>query len=77
MLKVLCLVNKESFLFDLVTKICFVRFIEVTFYLEAQFSVHFTQVSDLECPLYRGDFMRIDTQRLGLNFLSALARCPH
>ena len=59
MLNVLCLVNKKSFLFDLVSKICFVRFIEVKFDRRTQLSVRFTQVSALECPLYKGDFMRI------------------
>ena len=45
-------------MFDLVSKICSVRFIEVKFHLKSQFSVYFTQVSAVECPLYRGDFMR-------------------
>ena len=46
-------------MFDLFSKICFVRFVEVKFHLGAQLFVRFAQVSALECPLYRVDFMRI------------------
>ena len=59
MLNALCLVDKKGFLFNLVLKFWFVRFIEVKFHLGAQLSIHFTQVSALWCTLYRGDSMRI------------------
>ena len=59
MLNVLCLVTVKSFLFDLVSKNWFVCFIEVKFHRGVQLSVRFTQVSALECPHFRGDFMSI------------------
>ena len=52
-------IDKKSFLFDLVSKILFVRFIEVKVHLGAQLFVRFRLVDALECPLYRGDFMEI------------------
>ena len=49
----------KSFLFDLVSKICIVRLIEGKVHLGTQFAVRYTQISALECPLYRGDFMKV------------------
>ena len=43
----------------LLSKIWFVRFIEVKLHLRAKVSVHFRQVSALKCPLYRGHLMKI------------------
>ena len=73
MLNVLCLVNKNSFLFDLVSHIYFVRFIQVKFHLGAKLSVRFTHVSALDCPLYLGYFMKIWPENGEGN---NLARCP-
>ena len=58
-LKFILLRKFKEFLSAVVSKICFVRFIDVKFYLEAKVSVCFRQVSALECPLYRGHFIRI------------------
>ena len=52
-----------------VSRVWFVRFIEVKCYLRAKFFVHFTKVSTLECPHYRGNIMWISPENsLGENF---------
>ena len=56
------------FLFDFVWKIWVVRFIMVKFHFGARFSIRFTQESVLECPLYRGNFMRIWPENGRANF---------
>ena len=67
---------EEFFLFDLVSKIWVVRFIEIKFNLRVKLSVRLTQVSALECQLYGGNFIRILPENGQAKFVSALARCP-
>ena len=59
MLDTLCEVNKKKFLFDWFQKMWYVRFVEVKFHLKAKVSVRFIQMSALERPLYKGNFMKI------------------
>ena len=51
--------TKIVFLSDIFSKTWFVRFIDVYFHFCATFSDGFTQVSALECLLYRGKFIGI------------------
>ena len=70
-LNVVCLVNNKSFcLIQSQNLLC--PLYKVIFYLGAQLSVHFTQVSALECPLYRGDFMRIRPENGRCQFFCSL-----
>ena len=53
------------FLTDLISKIWFVRFIEVKFHLGARISFHFTQVSALECPFIEVILWGFDQKTVG------------
>ena len=55
----------KQFLSDLVLKTCFVSFIEVKLHPRENFFVRFIQVSDSECPLYRGTLWGFDPKTAG------------
>ena len=82
MLNVLCLTNRKSFLFDLVSEICYVRFIEVKFHLGTQVSVRFTQVSALEFRFIEVSLWKFDQKTAWAKFfvcfsqVSALEHVP-
>ena len=69
-LNVCCLENIKSFLSNLVSKIWFVRFIEVKFHLGAKFSIRFTHVPSLECRCTERKFKDLTRKRQGPNILS-------
>ena len=54
-----------------------VRYIQVVLYLGDETTVHFNQVSAIQCPLDRGISMRVyQENNRDLRLLSVLARCP-
>ena len=69
-LSLCCYENINSFWFALVSNFRVVCFVEVKFHIRSKFSVCFTQVSALECPLYRGNFYKdLTRKQLGPNNL--------